>query len=840
LLPRVNSLKTRGRSDTEEPRSYNSNPHSNSKRKSNTKSLFKQHIPIGTSLQGGGGNRKNRGGLGASLHGVVSGAKSLFKQHTPISTSLHGEEEKRNNRVLHRGGLVSSLHGVVSGAKSSLSNNSLHGLRRSSIGGAQTNALQAEPQNLRRMLRAFTEENDELLQDLNAVLDENDFLNKELIKVCDENENLVEDKQDLKEQLEEAQFEQEEAQLKYKDHMATCHNSNNTGNGKRGAAPRSIQPRQRRGSVMDNMADIRKAVEFLSQNHQNQVDPDGPNNSNRSINVDQAFNRSYNSNLTPMEPSSTGGASALAQDDDDMPKLALSSMQAEMARKTRAWEEESRCMQAQMQKYQNEMEQLRDAAQGVDSQQKAQKVAFRRLGSIVEDCDLCRTTHDTLLQQERAATRELQEFLVTRKKGTATSPSQVSVSDPPQAAAGRLGVGRMSAAIHDHLEKALQIATSSQELIRSSEARSKSVCGRAFDVQDDASSSLASAERSKSVVVGGDARRRRASLCLGSDTELAKGLAKLCSRSGSVRNAYACGANNDDEDEGSSVLPNSQKASCDGSSLNEEQEQAFTNIKTISTAQWKLAQSTSLGYLSHEHDIDENSHDGALPPLSLSLAHRYHSNTLDEEAWVGSRDGGYETATNSLASSVQHATTVAQRRNLGKRGRLVLPDNNHAHLMRELLSADEKARRGGKSKGEASTCDDTATDISIAASNDTGDPPRHNRRTGSGRRMGPMAQVKKLLGPRGQGQYRNAGFGRSCSARRGGALRSSSVKEGDEDDAFQGLDQLFLDFPDSREPQGNNIKRHIFGGADQMKRTPLAPSVSYAAGTETRCESIGG
>jgi hypothetical protein len=389
LLPRVNSIKARGRgfkkghqqdhnqhhnqTDNEEPISKNINPNNSSKRKNNTTS-FKQHIPISAFLHGDDGNRQSSGGLGSSLHGVVSGAKSSLS-------------------------------------------NSLHDLRGSSNGGTNTNALQAELHNLRRVSRAFTEENDELLQDMNIVLDENDFLNQELIKVCDENENLVEDKQDLKEQLEEAQFEQEEAQLEYKDHMATCHNSNNAGNGKRLAATRSNQ-RHQGGSVMENVADIRKAVESsLSQNHQHQVDQYGPNSSNRSVNEDQAFNRSSNNILTHMEPSGRCGASSLAQHDDAMPKLALSSMQAEMVRKTRAWEEERARMQAQMQKYQNEMEQLRDAAQGVESQQKAQTVAFHRLGSIVERCDSCRTTHDTLLQQERAATRELQEFLATRKKG---------------------------------------------------------------------------------------------------------------------------------------------------------------------------------------------------------------------------------------------------------------------------------------------------------------------------------------------------------------------------------------------------------------------------------------
>jgi hypothetical protein len=40
-----------------------------------------------------------------------------------------------------------------------------------------------------------------------------------------------------------------------------------------------------------------------------------------------------------------------------------------------------------------------------------------------------------------------------------------------------------------------------------------------------------------------------------------------------------------------------------------------------------------------------------------------------------------------------------------------------------------------------------------------------------------MTQVKKLLGHREKGQDRNAGFGRSGSARRGGALRSSSAKK---------------------------------------------------------------
>jgi hypothetical protein len=193
----------------------------------------------------------------------------------------------------------------------------------------------------------------------------------------------------------------------------------------------------------------------------------------------------------------------------------------------------------------------------------------------------------------------------------------------------------------------------------------------AFGVQDDARISAASAERSKSVVVGGDTRRRRASLCLGPDSELAKG------------------------DEGSSVLPHSQKPLYDKISLDEEPEQTFSNSKTISTAQWKLAQSTRLGDLSHEHDTDEISHDGALPPLSLSLTQRYHSDTLDEEAWAGSSDGGDEMVTNSLTSTAKHATTVAHRLNLGNRERLMLPDNNHTQSMLELLAPNEKARRGG-------------------------------------------------------------------------------------------------------------------------------------------------
>jgi len=292
-------------------------------------------------------SRKN--GIHATVHGVTMLPKSS------LSSSLHGAKNT----------LSCSLHG----AKSTLSS-SLHGAKSSlstSIHGNKNKELKLELRNLRSILNSYQDENEELLTDAQILLEENENINSDLLKLKHQNEKLMKQNKNLAEQLEKTQFELEESQLRWQEHIVVCSGTETSDRRLVNSKTSMIAP-----LVVSSTSGKRNRHSFPQAN---------------------AFSNYQGS-------SESSGVSFTTDWSEQDLQLMVAGLQSEMARKSRAWEQERLLLEKQFQKDQNEMDALREVAQGALHGKQEDRKNLSRLHRIIQTCSSCSSTHERLVKQE--------------------------------------------------------------------------------------------------------------------------------------------------------------------------------------------------------------------------------------------------------------------------------------------------------------------------------------------------------------------------------------------------------------------------------------------------------